>query len=400
MFDTLEFLSLIDEKSAVTNAVLTCREFDSGILLNIRRDKISWRRTGFQDIEVSLDESTEGFGWKRFKLGFANKTVTLERDGKPCLGKGLDLGCAVGKVSIKSGRFTGKCSPGTPGPGFRRSTVEIPLAVSGNHIREEFILFSPEPFNPSFKMKGAEVELGLRGDSLVTSGEMEPLPAEAHEVALQIVSDGSSAKLKMTKDGEVVLETALEDSPKCVQVSGNKRFVLVQKIRQDSPREDASSPNTAQCSETVHESSKIVAMWCLLGVLAVVATVALAYLIFYCCCLRISKNNPTRRRQVISTENSEPKSSHRLSSLPGHSVYPAYLEPVSLPGPPRVQGNTQHVARVHCPSDVFRESSSPDHTYEEVDEVGFVNTARLSYSDGAEHADADRSSSSDTASSH
>ncbi|XP_063592611.1 uncharacterized protein LOC134769808 [Penaeus indicus] len=239
MFDTLEFLSLVEENSPAVEVLLICQNVNPIYLLSIGLEKILLEKSD-QDKSVqeeSSDQLAKTAGWRRFKLGLANKTMTLECDGKSLLGKAFELGCTVGEIKITKGRFTRKCSPGTPTWVVENdSQLELPLVQMEKGVRESFTLFSLEPFTPSFSMKGAKVNLGLRGDSLVTSGNMKPLPAGPHDVLFEIFSEGSRTNLKVTKDGRVVHETALEDSPKCMEVSGDKKFVLVQKLGQNVPR--------------------------------------------------------------------------------------------------------------------------------------------------------------------
>lgn len=52
----------------------------------------------------------------------------------------------------------------------------------------------------------------------------------------------------MTKDGRVVHDTALEDSPKCMEVSGDEKFVLVQKLGLKAPRKEEASACTCDAN--------------------------------------------------------------------------------------------------------------------------------------------------------
>ncbi|XP_047489130.1 uncharacterized protein LOC125039336 [Penaeus chinensis] len=241
MFDTLEFLSLVEENSPAVDVLLTCQNAGPIYLLSIGLEHFLLKKSGQEKPvqEESWDQLTKTAGWRRFKLGLANKTMTLECDSKPLLQKAFELGCTVGGIKITKGRFTRKCSPGTPTWVVENdSELELPLVQMEKGVRESFTLFSLEPFTPSFSMKGAKVNLGFRGDSLVTSGDMKPLPAGPHDVSFQIFSEGNRTNLKVTKDGHIVQETALEDSPKCMEVSGDKKFVLVQKLGQTVPRNE------------------------------------------------------------------------------------------------------------------------------------------------------------------
>ncbi|XP_047489131.1 uncharacterized protein LOC125039337 [Penaeus chinensis] len=264
MFDTLEFLSLVEENSPAVDVLLTCQNAGPIYLLSIGLEHFLLKKSGQEKPvqEESWDQLTKTAGWRRFKLGLANKTMTLECDSKPLLQKAFKLGCTVGGIKITKGRFTRKCSPGTPTWVVENdSELELPLVQMEKGVRESFTLFSLEPFTPSFSMKGAKVNLGFRGDSLVTSGDMKPLPAGPHDVSFQIFSEGNRTNLKVTKDGHIVQETALEDSPKCMEVSGDKKFVLVQKLGQTVPRNEHCNGPGEHCNGPGSIEKRLNVLW-------------------------------------------------------------------------------------------------------------------------------------------
>lgn len=392
MFDTLEFLSLVEGNFTVAEVVLTCQDSETVYLLNIGQDKISLKKSGQ---EKSAQEEFSGqlattAEWRRLKLGLANKNVTLECDGEPLLQNDFELGCTVGEISVDKGRFTRKCSPGTPTWVVETdSTLKLPLVQAEKGVRGSFTLFSLKPFKPSFSMKGAKVVLGLRGNSLVTNGNMEPLPAEPHDVLFEISSEGKRASLKVTKDGRVVHDTALEDSPKCMEVSGDEKFVLVQKLGLKAPRKEEASACT--CDANGAENFTV---WCLAGVLAVVSTSFLA-LVFHYCYSRICKNDDLVRG-TVSTKNSEQKLSHRQSSFREES-YPAYLEPVSVPVA-QFRGGTITCGRALGSRSTITVPSSTVHLYEEIDETRLTAIGRPLSDSSTECTESERSSSGTEAS--
>lgn len=196
VYDSLEFLSFIRENS-MSEILLTCQDSDTGYLLSLSNDCITWKKLGWhKNTSRTFHECEKIDGWTRFRLGLKN-TITLHGNDKSWLPEGLNLDCTVQSVDIKNGTFTQECTSNTPTWLVKNGkAVNIPLRK--DDARENLTLFSRVPFKPSFSVKGAELEMGRRGNALVTSGHKEPLPPTPHSIHFQIFLEEDAVQLKVT----------------------------------------------------------------------------------------------------------------------------------------------------------------------------------------------------------
>lgn len=198
VFNSLEFLSFI-HKGFMNEILLNCQDSYTGHLLSLSHDRITWKKLSQHDdvFSQTFHPPEKPDGWTRFRLGLGNN-ITLDSDGESWLPEDLALDCTVQSVSIKNGTFTRECTSNTPTWVVEHGkAVDVPLRKA--NARGNLTLFSRVPFKPSLRVKGAELEIGLRGGALVTSGQKEPLPPFPLNIAFTILSEEGRAQLKVTR---------------------------------------------------------------------------------------------------------------------------------------------------------------------------------------------------------
>ncbi|XP_042874781.1 uncharacterized protein LOC122254956 [Penaeus japonicus] len=310
VFNSLEFLSFI-HKGFMNEILLNCQDSYTGHLLSLSHDRITWKKLSQHDdvLSQTFHPPEKPDGWTRFRLGLGNN-ITLDSDGESWLPEDLALDCTVQSVSIRNGTFTRECTSNTP-----TWVVEV---------------------------KGAELEIGLRGGALVTSaqGALPPFPLN---IAFTILSEEGRAQLKVTTLGREVFEAPLKDVPTCLEVSSSDgKLVVVQNLHVGAPETTDSVCHACETNEAT--------VWYLTGGLSMVVVVLLGFLVFQ------NMHRFCKRGSQVREVAPERNPSH-----PVPPIEPAYLEPKPAPA----QG-LQPASRT---------SSIADHVYEEVDEATW-GTAR------------------------
>lgn len=355
---SVTFSALTRPHQPVLEAVVTCSEED--ILqdkLLLSEGNISFTRTKkFGAPESKKHPSPRASeGWTEFSFVSNSEGYRLkDSKGHTWVSEDDTEGCKPDEVTLRKGALMGECGDGAPTwQVLEGKCVEVPIVLLDACCTLQVSLYSSTPFTPSFQVGGAKFALSWANEAVlvVTGDDREPLPSNKNHSLTFVVSAEGETTLKVLVNGNIHLSVSPPSEPNVLSACGDLGHFLLQQHREVKVCEYG-LPIPVQSKETL-----FIVAGTSLGILTLTAV----SVFLYCKVARES----TSPGPTVAQDNMR-----RSREIP-----PLYLEPVSVPRPkpsdpvaltylePRIIVHGQSLMPV-------RYSSSPEHTYEEVNDKG------------------------------